>query len=897
MYGIGIIHGGRIFMKLTSIILISILLLSGFVLAAAAAERMVKVVYFVPKDRPFQWNIPPELDTQMKKVQTFFADQMEAHGYGRKTFNLETDANGKVVVHPFVGISNDAYYLTDTFNKITDEIKTQYDIEQDVYLVVMDVSSELIGESCGIGRFHGGPAAVPATGNCVDGENGVYLIAHELGHTFNLNHDFRNDSYIMSYGSNRNQLSDCAATALNVNPFFNQGGTNQNPVNTAATIEMLTPWTYPANAENHTLRFTIGDPDGIYQVQFLQAFPNVVFAELAGCKSFVNIQNTTVEFNMPVGATDAESNQIWIVVLDQNGHYGSKNWTLEATNNTEETETFTYLTLSYDSPDSLVPTNTRAQWDGWIGHIWEKTPDGNIDGQSQYFIKHPYVDVWGHWFYAHAESRIVYDISGGDYFKFDAFFYIPNPCATNENPQTASMEVIGLADDVEIYNSGVLSGNAEKEKNRHKISFDIPAGVQTLTIRVTDGPDDGYCDHFVLGNLRIFYTATPENETETIDVDIDRTETSLTLTSKSADALVPTNPQTEWTGWNSGVWEKTPEGTLPPRPNGFISIEGFSSFYDNWDYFFYSHAASRFVYDLSNGNYATFEAYFDMPNPCPRSGSVEIICLANGVEIYNSGVLIAKQTRNIPISFEIPENTQTLTINVTDAGDGDGCDHFIFANAKLVHRESTIIEVDDYNYTDINNDGVVNIIDLVLVAVRYGEKIVGNPFPNPDVNRDGIVDINDIILVTQDMPPVGGAPSLVATQGSILTSTDWQVAYAALPDAVVDKGIVMLELLFGAAPTKTLLLKNFPNPFNPETWIPYQLTMPADVVITIRALDGQIVRRLDVGHREAGRYVNRSRAVYWDGKNTTGEPVASGLYFYTLTAGKFTATRRMLIRK
>ena len=93
------------------------------------------------------------------------------------------------------------------------------------------------------------------------------------------------------------------------------------------------------------------------------------------------------------------------------------------------------------------------------------------------------------------------------------------------------------------------------------------------------------------------------------------------------------------------------------------------------------------------------------------------------------------------------------------------------------------------------------------------------------------------------------------------------------------------------------LLRNFPNPFNPETWIPYQLSKPADVTLMIYDIQGRVVRALDLGHQRAGQYQTRSRAAYWDGRNAFGEPVASGLYFYTLTAGDFTATRKMLIRK
>ena len=101
----------------------------------------------------------------------------------------------------------------------------------------------------------------------------------------------------------------------------------------------------------------------------------------------------------------------------------------------------------------------------------------------------------------------------------------------------------------------------------------------------------------------------------------------------------------------------------------------------------------------------------------------------------------------------------------------------------------------------------------------------------------------------------------------------------------------------GVHATETALLANYPNPFNPETWLPYQLAAPADVTLTIYDMSGGVVRRLALGHQAAGVYYSRSRAAYWDGKNEAGEKVATGVYFYTLTAGEFTATRKMLIRK
>ena len=96
---------------------------------------------------------------------------------------------------------------------------------------------------------------------------------------------------------------------------------------------------------------------------------------------------------------------------------------------------------------------------------------------------------------------------------------------------------------------------------------------------------------------------------------------------------------------------------------------------------------------------------------------------------------------------------------------------------------------------------------------------------------------------------------------------------------------------------KPALLQNYPNPFNPETWIPFQLAREADVNIRIYDASGKLLRNLTLGRKEAGVYMEKNKAVHWDGKNNDGEEVASGLYFYNITAGDFSATRKMIVKK
>ena len=201
---------------------------------------------------------------------------------------------------------------------------------------------------------------------------------------------------------------------------------------------------------------------------------------------------------------------------------------------------------------------------------------------------------------------------------------------------------------------------------------------------------------------------------------------------------------------------------------------------------------------------------------------------------------------------------------------------------------------------DVNADGIVNIQDMVLVAAGLGQ--IGQNAA--DVNGDGLVNIQDLVLVAGALGTSAAAPSLLHPDSlETLTSADvrqWlsQAQDLTLTDTTSLRGIQFLEqLLASLIPKETALLPNYPNPFNPETWMPYQLAKDADVTLIIYAVNGQMVRRLVLGHQAAGMYQDRSRAVYWDGRNAFGEPVASGVYFYTLTTGDFTATRKMLILK
>ena len=208
-----------------------------------------------------------------------------------------------------------------------------------------------------------------------------------------------------------------------------------------------------------------------------------------------------------------------------------------------------------------------------------------------------------------------------------------------------------------------------------------------------------------------------------------------------------------------------------------------------------------------------------------------------------------------------------------------------------------------YQAEDVDADGDVDINDLVAVVENFGLVPPGryNVDGDNDVDEDDIRAVFNAVLVAE----AEAAPAPAFAQTRIMHTAKTLQHYVqttkqdGMLDANVYRGLAVLEELIEPflLPDETSLLRNYPNPFNPETWFPYQLSTEADVTFAIYSVNGTLVRTLSLGHQAAGVYRSKSRAAYWDGRNAFGEPVASGIYFYTLTAGDFNATGKMLIRK
>jgi len=249
-------------------------------------------------------------------------------------------------------------------------------------------------------------------------------------------------------------------------------------------------------------------------------------------------------------------------------------------------------------------------------------------------------------------------------------------------------------------------------------------------------------------------------------------------------------------------------------------------------------------------------------------------------------------TRDAPrVAMEHSALSNTFTLDTRDSS-SISMEHSALSNIFTLDTRQT-------PRWDVDGNGVVDMDDIMLVVHSFGKPGKGTPV---DMNDDGNVNIIDLIIISAHFgeKTSQGAPSLVKmpdeTQVDMLRQ--WIESAQKANDGSEDfrKGISVLKsLLDSIIPAQTALLNNYPNPFNPDTWIPYQLRDDSDVCITIYDANGRIIRNLDLGHKSAGVYVTKDRSAYWDGKNESGEAVASGLYFVVLRAGAYQKTQHIVM--
>ena len=965
---------------------------------------MVRLVYFLPSDRPARPDRVTALRQLIKDAQQFYAEQMHRHGFGRKTFTVETDADGEPLVHQVNGkFKEDHYYQTLSLWKVWAELPEHFEGDdfQHVYFIAIDFSDEGLdgGEVGGLaslvflpsgggGRFNlrgpektqgeevfGGLALIPSFGHNFDP---LFLTAHELGHGFGLVHDFRqgrHSNYVMGFGS-QNRLSKCAAEWLSVSRFFNTKSIFRNE---PGEIQLLSLRTY--SEDIISLHFKVTDADGLHQAQLL--VPDILEGtgegayRLFDCKR-LNGKTSTVE---SVVRTAELVDRITLQIIDVGGNI---TW---ATFPIQLDETVPAQNVLDVNSDGVVNISDLASLASRFGQNGKDPADVNEDGvvdivdvllvaagsssmPQQAIEMFTPADVQK-WLTLAKQLEVENELLKKGIVGLEHLFAVLTEVTVNIpnlNLRTVIETALGVASGAPIVSSEmetlthltarnanisdltgiefathlkVLSLDSEEIapgtwRNSNSVSDLSPlagltrlevlylwgnsvsdisplAGLTNLKHLGLDG--NNISDVSVLAGLTnlesLFIDGNPIS-----DISVLAKLTNLTrlgLDSTTISDLSPLAGVTNLT-WmrlnNNNISDLSPlvantglgngdEVYVRGNPLSYLSIHthipalqsrGVTVESDNQ-----THPALLKI----SGDNQKGASFVSLPQPFVIEAQE-----ANGSALVG-----------ISVMFAITRGGGTLSITNTRTDDNGRVQSTLILGPNLgantvqvsatgIESPATFYAISDSELppitADVNNDGSVNVLDLILIASELGN--VGTNL-TMDVNGDRVVSILDLILVAGMFDEMAAAPSAQPQVLETLTAVEvqgWLTDARALEvrDPIMKRGFTLLEQLLAAlTPRETVLLANYPNPFNPETWIPYRLAEDTFVTLTIYDLSGRVVHTLDVGHRIASAYENRSKTIYWDGKNGLGEQVASGVYFYTLTAGDFSATRKMLILK
>ena len=924
--------------------------------------RTVRLIYFLPNDRPYNADVVQKMKADILDIQTFYAEQMGAHGYGEVSFRIETDLQGEPMVHRVDGEYPDSHYLGNTTDIVRAEIEKKFDIYANIYFIVIDnsinaiarVGGEVVGGVGGRAGKNGGYVLKPPD---------IWLVvaAHELGHAFGLWHDFRDSAYVMSYGPGMNRLSACHAEYLSVHPYFNANTSVET--GPPPSIELISAHIYPAESKSVPVRLRISDSDELHQV-FLHAEQPNNRATVKACRGLRGKNERIVDFDydgiIPLVRQPSKTikrsflsfpvHPIRIEAIDVNGNVDSINFVLLS----EALQPL--LKISGDNqhglPNTALPVpfvvEVRDLNDGSVrngvpvtftvtaggGTLSKERTESDGGGVAESLL------TLG----AHLGVNTVEVSAAGRTVTFTAeavpAVEIPDPNlrAVVENtlskaqgqpiapaemarltelqaPNANISDLAGLEHAINLRNLNLsrrlVDGNWI---NSNSVSDLSPLSDLTSLTHlwlegnaITDLSPVADLVNLVVLHLGINTitdispVAGLVNLTKLVfwynnvtDISPLAGLTNLTRLQIAGNNITDISPLVANTGLGAGD-----ELDVRRNPLSYLSIQTHIPVLQN-----------RGV--AVNSDNRTHPALLKISGDNQTGASLVSLSQPFVVEMQDENGSVVK---GISITFAVTAGGGRLNTTLTTTDENGRAEstltlgpnlgtNTVEASAAGIDSSATFYAISDADappiIADVNSDGSINVLDLIVVTSAFGNAGTNQV---ADVNRDGVVDILDLILVAGTFEDTAAAPSMQPQAPETFTAVEvqgWLIYARSLEvrDPIMKRGIMVLEqLLVFLTPTETELLANYPNPFNPETWIPYRLAEDASVTLIIYDGSGQVVCTLDVGHRIASAYESRSKAVHWDGKNELGESVASGIYFYTLTAGDYSATRKMLILK
>jgi len=855
-------------------------------------SRTVRMIYFLPNDRPFRTSVIDSMKTTIRQVQTFYAEQMQAHGLGNKTFRFETDAEGEPLVHRVDGEHPDSHYFDDTVGTVLDEVEQAFGINEDIYLIVADISLAGIGVGgsraggVGGGWRNGGYAIVPSETILVPSERGWIVTAHELGHAFGLWHDFRDDAYIMSYGRQPDSLSMCNAKFLTVHPYFNPN------VNTARrrppTITLISPQTYLTDAKSVSIQLKVSDSQGLHQAILLANYQIQECRELDGEKEAVVIFDYDGGFPSvtSMSLSDPIVHSISVHVVDTSGNVAWKRFSLwdvaaEHSNIATFEHTAGVRSVSFSPDGTLLASGasngTIFVWDVETGEKVETlagqggiisvsfSPDGSLLAAGSF------------------DSRVfVWDVETGENVETLA-------------GHTDGARSLSFSPDGSLLAVGTGDGRV--------FLWDVAVGERVETLI---GHTDGVESMAFAPDGSLIASASYDGTVKLWDV----------VTGGRIETLI------EHTGWWVHAVAFTPDGTLLI----FDPLEGTVRV---WDVASGEMVETRgkFTEWSSSMVFAPDGSLIALPS---FNGTVRILDVATGgrvetlvghtdgvesVAFAPDGSLLASGSSDGTVKlWDLSKRTQPRpqTLVKISGDDQQGATNEPLANPLVVEvRDQHGAPLQDVQvaFTVIRGDGTLTVDNTTTDANGRAQSAL-TLGPNPGTNMV-LVSVERLvpeIFNALGRPPIATLINDALTDFSLFADafgnsdlrfdldangtvdfTDFFLFAETSDESERDQLFALAKELIGL-PEGAQLYQNAPNPFNSQTVLSYFLLTPGPTRLEVFALTGQRVAALNTGPQQAGLH-----RLAWDGRDSEGRPLASGVYLYRLVSVESVLTRKLIL--
>lgn len=671
------------------------------------APRTVRTIYFVPNDRTFRANWVRRIQVKLRLAHEFFAEQMKEYQLGDSGFRYETDDQGEPMVHRVDGQHSEDYYFGNMVDSVLEEIEAAFDLNSNIYLIVVDNSIDAVDGALGVGgRWSktGGFGMIPTQFEWV-------TLAHELGHAFGLEHDFSDNSYIMSYGPGEDKLSSCNAHYLAAHSYFNQQISLEDAP--APTVDLLSPSRYPEGAINISVDLKASDPDGLHQVLLLVNTPPphgaVGAPEIKACRRFSGESVAFFSFDydgvIPSNVDLVASNQEF---ADEGG------------------PTFERASLSY--PVVHPVTVAAVDMDGNVEYL-----EIQLSEESPYHI----VTLQAH---TNAVDSVMFSPDGASF---------------------ASQSWDGTVKLWDAPRKAYIASLAEPA-----ISMDYSPNGSTLATLSWDGmiwlwnAETGTHVSALghTGDESLVIAYSPEGNTLAVgawdgSVALWDTETKseVAVYEPHADAVFALEYSPDGATLASGSGDATVNLWSVATRENIVRLE---PELNTWDF----PAPIEGIAFSPDGNNLASSAWNGITVWHGVSPESVPATLGYGISVFSLAYA--------PDSNTLAAGSWDGMVNLWDSANGERIDSFghsspVYSVAfspngamLIAGTEAGTVELWDTSWLrrvepagiagDVNRDGAVNILDLVFVASMLGEEVAD---PIADVNGDGVVNILDLVFV------------------------------------------------------------------------------------------------------------------------------------------------------